>query len=84
MLEKAFQVVESLADQKFILIVERNNIELNEFGSDWTPVLSSLVQIICEKELRTVSGLCDLIEREWVQAGYFEKKINKTVVIFYF
>ena len=69
MLEKAFQIVENLAERKFLLIVERNNTELNEFGSDWTPVLSSLVQIICEKDARTVSGLCDLIESEWVQAG---------------
>lgn len=39
-------------------------------GTDTTVLVTSLTQLILDKDCRTVSGFEALIEREWVQAGH--------------
>ncbi|OON20710.1 hypothetical protein X801_03403 [Opisthorchis viverrini] len=39
-------------------------------GRTWQAIITSLLQIILSPETRTLSGFEDLIEHEWVRAGY--------------
>jgi hypothetical protein len=69
-IERAFLLTESLSANEFLILVETNNIEVSDLGSDWVPCISSILQIISSRKHRTIDGILEIIEREWVQSGH--------------
>lgn len=46
------------------------NFVSEKSGRDWSPLLSSLVQIMASPYFRTLTGFQELVEREWVALGH--------------
>ncbi|KAK6012879.1 hypothetical protein OSTOST_21941, partial [Ostertagia ostertagi] len=63
-LSAAAEGIESLMDHGCSVIIYENN------GLDISAVVSSLVQICCDRYYRTLEGLDSLISKEWIALGH--------------
>ena len=66
MLNKAFNIVNCLNLGQSVLLTETS--ETNNLI--FTPIITSLVQIIIEERCRTIDGICDIVDREWMLGGH--------------
>jgi len=66
MLNKAFNIVNCLNLGQSVLLTETS--ETNNLI--FTPIMTSLVQIIIEERCRTIDGICDIVDREWMLGGH--------------
>ena len=66
MLNKAFNIVNCLNLGQSVLLTETS--ETNNLI--FTPIITSLVQIIIEERFRTIDGICDIVDREWMFGGH--------------
>ena len=65
-LNKAFNIVNCLNLGQSVLLTETS--ETNNLI--FTPIMTSLVQIIIEERCRTIDGICDIVDREWMLGGH--------------
>ena len=65
-LNKAFNIVNCLNLGQSVLLTETS--ETNNLI--FTPIITSLVQIIIEERCRTIDGICDIVDREWMLGGH--------------
>ncbi|XGW22328.1 hypothetical protein V3C99_004950 [Haemonchus contortus] len=63
-LSAAAEAIDSLVDHECSVIIYENN------GLDISAVVSSLVQICCDRYYRTLEGLDSLIAKDWIALGH--------------
>ena len=65
-LNKAFNIVNCLNLGQSVLLTETS--ETNNLI--FTPIMTSLVQIIIDERCRKIDGICDIVDREWMLGGH--------------